>query len=165
MERSAKIMVIFSIFLIIGVSMTGCSDDTEPAPSGTAAPVTTAGPLYTAGDIVRSASGSESPAWMVISYDPASDSYGRALIYKNTDGSYGYRTSPNTELSKRTAMEKVFTVKITTVTVGSVPTAAPTTVTTISNPCHDEDNDDDIRFRDNNHDCIHGQAFDQGNGS
>ena len=130
MERSAKIFVIFSIFLIIGVSMTGCSDNTEPAPSDTVAPVTTAGPLYSAGDIVRSAPAANLPAWLVISYDPASDSYSRALIYKNTDGSYGYRTSPNTELSKRTTMEKVFTVKITTVTVESVPTAAPTTVTT-----------------------------------
>jgi len=130
MERSAKIFVMFSIFLILGVSMTGCSDNTEPAPADTVAAATTAGPLYTAGDIVRSAQGSESPAWLVLGYDPASDSYSRALIYKNTDGSYGYRTSPKTELSKRTIMEKVFTVKITTVTAESVPTAAPTTITT-----------------------------------
>lgn len=130
MERSATIFIAFSIFLIIGVSMSGCSDSPGPAASETVVPATTAGPLYTAGDIVRSASGSESPAWMVISYDPASDSYSRALIYKNTDGSYGYRTSPNTELSKRTAMEKVYTVKITTVAVESVPTAAPTTLAT-----------------------------------
>ena len=130
MERSATIFIAFSIFLIIGVSMSGCSDSPDPAASETVVPATTAGPLYTAGDIVRSAQGSESPAWLVLSYDPASESYSRALIYKNTDGSYGYRTSPNTELSKRAAMEKVFTVKITTVDVASIPTAAPTTVTT-----------------------------------
>jgi hypothetical protein len=130
MERSATIFIAFSIFLIIGVSMSGCSDSPDPAGSDTVVPATTAGPLYTGGDIVRSTQGSESPAWLVLGYDPASDSYRRALIYKNTDGSYGYRTSPNTELSKRTAMEKVFTVKITTVDIASIPTAAPTTVTT-----------------------------------
>lgn len=130
MERSVQIFIILSIFLIIGVSMTGCSDDQDPASSDTVAPATTAGPLYTAGDIVRSASGSESPAWMIVSYDSSGDSYSRALIYKNADGSYGYRTSPTTEMSKREIMERVFTVKITHVTVESVPTAAPTTVTT-----------------------------------
>ncbi|MDD1682196.1 MAG: hypothetical protein LUO98_00030 [Methanoregula sp.] len=129
MERSTTIFIAFSIFLIIGVSMTGCSDNADTAASGTAAAATTTTPLYTAGDIVRSASGSESPAWLVVSYDPAGDSYTRALIYKNADGSYGYRTGPATETSKRATMEKVFTVKIRHVDVASVPTAAPTTVT------------------------------------
>lgn len=131
MERSITIFIMFSIFLFIGVCMSGCSDSPDPVASEAGVPPTTAGPLYAAGDIVRSAQGSESPAWLVLGYDPASDSYSRALIYKNTDGSFGYRTSPKTELSKRTVMEKVFTVKITTVTAESVPTAAPTTVTTV----------------------------------
>jgi hypothetical protein len=138
MERFTKIFIILSIFLIIGVSMAGCSDSPDPAASGstsgTVAATTTAGPLYTAGDIVRSASGSESPAWLVVSYDPAGDSYTRALIYKNSDGSYGYRVNSNAETSKRATMEKVFTVKITHVAVSSVPTAAPTTVTTAATP-------------------------------
>ena len=130
MERFTKIFILFSIFLIIGVSMSGCSDNPNTTPSDTVTTTTTAGPLYTAGDIVRSASGSESPAWMVISYDSAGDSYTRALIYKNTDGSYGYRTSSATETLKREMLERVYTVKITHVTVASVPTGAPTTVTT-----------------------------------
>lgn len=134
MGRSATIFIILSIFLIMVVSMTGCSDSSDSAASGstsdTVAATTTTGPLFTAGDIVRSATGSESPAWLVLSYNSAGDSYTRALIYKNTDGSYGYRTSPATETSKRAIMEKVYTVKITHVTVVSVPTAAPTTVTT-----------------------------------
>ena len=143
MERFTKIFILFSIFLIIAVSMTGCSDNPDTTPSDTVAATTTEGPLYTAGDVVRSATGSESPAWLVVSYDPAADSYARALIYKNTDGSYGYRTSPNTELSKRTAMEKVFTVKITTVTVGSVPTGCcsqnlvkPSNSPSVAHSCH-----------------------------
>lgn len=134
MDRSATIFIALSIFLIIGVSMTGCSDSSDQTASGstsdTVAATTTAGPLFTAGDIVRSSTGSTSPAWLVISYNSAGDSYTRALIYKNTDGSYGYRMSPATETAKRTVMEKVYTVKITHVTVSSVPTAAPTTITT-----------------------------------
>jgi hypothetical protein len=130
MERFTKIFILFSIFLILGVSMTGCSDTPDTTPSVTVAATTTEGPLYAAGDIVRSATGSESPAWLVVSYDPAADSYTRALIYRNTDGSYGYRTSSATETSKRAMMERVYTVKITHVTVASVPTGTPATATT-----------------------------------
>jgi hypothetical protein len=135
MERSAAIFIVLSIFLIMGVSMTGCSDNPDSAASGstsdTVAATTTTGPLFTTGDIVRSTTGSESPAWLVLSYDPAGDSYTRALIYKNTDGTWGYRVNSKTDTSQRVMMEKVFTVKITHVTVASVPTAAPTTVTTV----------------------------------
>jgi hypothetical protein len=129
MERFTKIFILFSIFLIIGVSMTGCSDTPDTTPSDTVAVTTTTGPLYTAGDVVRSATGSESPAWLVISYDTAADSYTRALIYKNTGGSYGYRTGPATETSKRAVMERVYVVKITHVNVESVKIGTPATVT------------------------------------
>lgn len=137
MEYSAKIFIILGIFLIIGITISGCSDRSDQEVSGstpgTSAVTTTTGPLYTAGDIVRSAKGGESPAWLVITYDSAADSYIRALIYKNPDGSYGYRINTATETSQRAVMEKVFTVKITHVTVASVPTAAPATVTTAMN--------------------------------
>jgi len=122
-----KIFIVFSIFLIMGVYMSGCSDNTDSAPPTAVAATTTSGPLYTAGDIVRSASGTESPAWLVVSYDPASDSYTRALIYKNTDGSYGYRTGPAPETQKRAMLERVYTIKISHVAVESVPIGAPTT--------------------------------------
>jgi len=135
MERSAKIFIVLSIFLIIGVSMTGCSDSSDQTASGSTsdnvAAATTAGPHYTAGDIVKTATAPDSPAWLVVTYDSASDSYTRALIYKNADGTWGYRVNSKTETSQRSVMEKVYTVKITHVTVASVPTAAPTTVTTV----------------------------------
>lgn len=135
MQRSAEIFIVLCIFLIAGISMAGCSDSPDSAApgstQGSGAAATTAASLYTAGDIVRSATGSESPAWLVIGYDPAGDSYTRALIYRNTDGSYGYRMNSKTETSTRAMMEKIYTVRITHVPVASVPTAAPTTVTTI----------------------------------
>jgi hypothetical protein len=132
MKHSTTILIILSIFLIISMSMAGCSDNSDSSASGTVVATTTAGPLFSSGDIVRSASGSESPAWLVVSYDSASDSYKRALIYKNADGSYGYRTSSSTETMKREGMERVYTVKIAHVSAESVPTAAPTTVTTVA---------------------------------
>jgi hypothetical protein len=129
MDHSKTTFLAMSIFLIIGVTMTGCSDSADSGTSDT--PVTrTPGALYTAGDIVRSATGSVSPAWLVVGYDPAGDSYTRALIYKNDDGTWGYRVNAKTETSQRALMEKIYTVKIAHVAVGSVPTAAPTTVTT-----------------------------------
>ena len=110
--------------------MTGCSDTADTTPADTIAATTTEVPLFIAGDVVRSATAGESPAWLVVSYDPAADSYTRALIYKNTDGTYGYRSGSATETSKRTVLERVYTVKITHVTVASIPTGTPTTATT-----------------------------------
>jgi hypothetical protein len=130
MERSTVIFFALSIFLVIGVSLTGCSDTGDQAPAETTAAVTTQAPLYIPGDIVRSVSGTESPAWLIIGYDASADTYTRALIYRNTDGSYGYRMNSATETSQRPMLEKVFTVKITHVTADSVPTSAPATATT-----------------------------------
>jgi len=134
MERSAKILIVLGIFLVTAVCLTGCSDSSDQAASGSTsdavAAATTIAPLYTEGDIVRSATAGESPAWLVIGYDSAGDSYSRALIYKNTDGSWGYRENSRTEVSSRAVMEKVYTVKISHVTVSSVPTAAPAAITT-----------------------------------
>lgn len=129
MERSSQMYLVFSIFLVIGVCMTGCSDS-QDQDTDTPVPTTTAATLFTAGDIVRSATGSESPAWLIIGYDSAADSYTRALIYRNTDGTWGYRVNAKTEMSQRAVLEKVYTIRITHVTVDSVPTSAPTTVTT-----------------------------------
>jgi hypothetical protein len=131
MDHSKTIFLALSIFLVIGVTMTGCSDSSDSgSTSETLATPATTNPLYTAGDIVRSATGSVSPAWLVVSYDPAGDSYTRALIYKNTDGTWGYRVTAKTETSQRAVMEKIYTIKIAHVSVNSVPTAAPTAVTT-----------------------------------
>jgi len=129
MERSVKIFVILGIILAIGISVTGCSESSDQSSSDTGTVTTTAAQLYTAGDVVRSASGTESPAWLVISYDSAKDTYTRALIYKNKDGSYGYRINAATDTSPRDVMERVYTIKISHVAVASVPTAAPTTAT------------------------------------
>jgi hypothetical protein len=133
MDKPAKILTILGIFLVICVLVTGCTNNSGSNSAATATtasiPSTTAGPLYTAGDIVGSSS-NPSSAWLIISYDSSTDAYTRAFIYKNTDGTWGYRINSNTESYPRSALEKVYKVKITHVTVSSIPTTAPTVVAT-----------------------------------
>jgi hypothetical protein len=116
------------ILLILCTFIAGCVN-TTPAnetaqPAVTPATITT-GPLYGAGDVVKNPKVSSSTAWLVISYDAASDKYERALIYPNSDGSWGYRADSRTEKSDRSIMEKVYTEKITTLTPASVPVRTP----------------------------------------
>jgi hypothetical protein len=130
MEKSARIFIALSIFLVLGAAIMGCSSNSSStAKSSTVTTMTTIAPLYTAGDIVGSSS-SPSSAWLIISYDSAKDTYTRAFIYKNTDGTWGYRLNSNSETYPRSTMEKVYKVKITHVTISSIPTSAPTTVVT-----------------------------------
>jgi hypothetical protein len=131
MERSFKILAAFSIVLILGVTFAGCSDTSGSSPDGSATPtiVPAETAQYTAGDIVWKTS-STSIAWLIISYDPAADSYTRATIHQNPDGTWGYRTDAKTETANRAAVEKVNTVLIRHVSIGSIPTTAPTTIPT-----------------------------------
>jgi len=131
MKNSARIFIALSIFLILCVTIMGCSNSSgsTATTTGTVTTATTIAPLYTAGDIVGSSS-SSSTGWLVISYDSAKDSYTRAYIYKNTDGTWGYRVNSNTEQYPRLTMEKVYKIKITHVTISSIPTSAPTPVPT-----------------------------------
>lgn len=133
MERSVKILIICSILILACLFSAGCSDNADTGGSAPAVVETTAtataAPLYTAGDIAWS-SASTSTGWLILSYDAATDSYTRAFINKNPDGTWGYRSSSSTENAKRSVMEKVYPIKVAHVTVSSVPTQVPTTQTT-----------------------------------
>ena len=132
----------------------GCSDSPDSAASAKSCAPNNGGPLYAAGDIIRSASGSESPAWLVISYDSASDSYPRALISRKPMDRMVTGVSPKTESSKRTVMEKVFTVKITT--WRSVGTDRSTDYHYNGrNNGRNHNNDNNVSYCDNNNDNIH----------
>jgi hypothetical protein len=84
--------ILISILLIFGVLITGCSDQ---APSDTI-PVTTTSASdikYVAGDIIaKTASPTEKMLYLIINYEKGTDQYERAWVYKNTDGSWGYRS-------------------------------------------------------------------------
>lgn len=131
MGDPAKILTVFGILLILFAAFAGCSNSSGTTQTTT---TTTAGgagtAMFSAGDIVGSSSGSSSTAFLIIGYDPASDTYTRAFIHKNTDGSWGYRTNADTQTFDRASMERLYPNVLGHVSVSSVPTSAPTIVTT-----------------------------------
>jgi len=126
--------ILISIFLIAGVLIAGCSDevpaDTLPIPTTSSSDV-----QYVAGDIIaKSASTTETMLYVIINYEKGTDEYERAWIYKNPDGSWGYRITTRTDRSGREIVEKLYPIKIGHVTVSAIPvvttTPIPSTVST-----------------------------------
>jgi len=134
MDKPVKIFTALIGILIFSVFFAGCTGSSgatnSTTPNSTQPATTISGVLYTAGDIVRSPSGSTSTGWLILSYDPATDMYSRAFIYQNSDGTWGYRANSNTETAARKGMEKVYTVRITRVSVSSVPVKTATAAVT-----------------------------------
>jgi hypothetical protein len=132
------VLLLVTCLLIAGCSTPDTTNQTaqsgttnQTTQTGTIPTGTTAAALYTAGDIVMNPASAASSAWLVIRYDPASDTYERALIYKNADGSWGYRSDDRTETASRSVMDKTYTEKITTRDPSSVPVVTPTIITTV----------------------------------
>jgi len=125
MKNAAKFLLIPGILLIVCILCAGCSSSSGTTDASTTATTevttTTAAALYSAGDIVKSASASSGTAWMIVDYDPAADTYTKAFVYQNTDGSWGYRMNSDTSTSSRASVEKTYPVKVTSVTVSAVP--------------------------------------------
>jgi len=125
------------VILIAGVLCAGCTDDSSPVDTTpqislvTTAPST--GPVYVSGDIVRNPKVSTSPAWLVMGYNSSADSYQRALIYPNEDGSWGYRRNSITDMENRLDFEKVFSEKITNKPLSSI-VIHPVITATITTP-------------------------------
>jgi len=130
MDRTSLFVTGLVILLIVSIFMAGCSDSVTPDTVTQPVTTTTAGPLYSDGDIVRNPASPTSNAWYVMGYDAASDSYERALIYQNGDGTWGYRSDNKTDKAKRTLMEKVYTEIITNRPLSAVPVKTPTPVPT-----------------------------------
>jgi hypothetical protein len=133
MSRISGFVIAVLVVLIAGVFVAGCTNsasvNTTPAQTSaiTTTPGTTA--LYTAGDIVRSPKASAETGYLILKYDSGSDSYERAFIYRNTDGSWGYRVDSSTATLSRSALEKVYTVKITHIDPSQVSLKQPTVTT------------------------------------
>jgi len=121
--------ILISLLLISGVLIAGCSDQ---SPSGS--PVTTTAAYtakYAAGDIIaRTASSTDQMLYVILNYDRSTDKYTRQLIYKNSDGSWGYFVNNKTEAVERTLVEKVYPFKITQVKVNAIAIVTPTVVVT-----------------------------------
>jgi len=133
MTEKIRIGLFLILILAVSVLLAGCSSNSSQASTTVATTTTTmAGPKYVAGDIVATSSTQAAPLWLILSYDQTQDQYTRAMIYKNSDGSWGYRVNSDTSPFPRADMEKVYPVKIAHVTVTSVPIVTPTAPTTVA---------------------------------
>jgi hypothetical protein len=124
---SIILLIIFIFALIAGCTSNSSTNTATPSVSTT---VTAPGAIYSSGDVVKNPKVSSQYALLVIGYDPSNDMYERALIYPNPSGTWGYRPNTNTEKISRTELEKVYTQKVTHVSVSAIPVSAPTPVTT-----------------------------------
>ncbi|RPI38630.1 MAG: hypothetical protein EHM53_08465 [Methanoregulaceae archaeon] len=131
MQRTATLVFTLGLLLVASLLIAGCSSEPsdQTAQTGTTTLNTNTGALYTPGDVVRIPASSINSAWLIIGYDPATDTYERALIYPNTDGRWGYRSDTRTEKASRSVMEKVYTEVVTHISVSSVPVVTPTIIT------------------------------------
>ena len=133
MIKKSGYCLLFSLILIFGVFIAGCSDE---SPSGTTTVPTTV-PLakYSAGDIIgKTASTTETMLYVITRYDISTDQYTRQAIYKNQNGTWGHFLNNRTEKIERTLVEKVYPAKIAHVNIAAVPIITPTvppTVTTV----------------------------------
>jgi hypothetical protein len=131
-----KTVLVFSLVLVLisCVFFTGCADNSSSTNTTTQVTSAPGSPRYVTGDIVRNPA--YETAWLILGYNSSTDSYQRALIYPNADGSWGYRTNSNSDTVTRTVMEKTNTEKITNKPPSSIvirrPTTVATTMTTIT---------------------------------
>ena len=125
--------ILISLFLISGVFIAGCSDQ---SPAGNTTPVTTTAAStarYAAGDIIaRTASSTDQYLYVIVNYDRSTDQYTRQLIYKNSDGSWGHFVTNKTESVERTLVEKVYPFKVTQVNVNDIAIVTPTIPPTVT---------------------------------
>jgi len=131
MKTSLSACLILAILVISSIFIAGCSD--TPADSSSTEPVVTTASitaLYAAGDIVKNPQSSSTAGLLILGYDAGTDTYERAYIYPNTDGSWGYRLDSKTEQLSRSTIETLYTEKSGTIEVSAVPVGKPTTIAT-----------------------------------
>ncbi len=125
-----KTLLVFSLVLVLlsCVFFAGCEDNSSTTNTTTQVTSAPGSPKYVTGDIVRNPA--YDTAWLILGYNSSADSYQRALIYPNTDGSWGYRTSSTSDTVTRVVFEKTNTEKITNKLPSSIVIRRPTTVVT-----------------------------------
>lgn len=130
MIKSYRFGIFISLTLILGVLVSGCSDQ---SPVTTPVPTTAVQEKYFAGDIIaRSSSSSDTMLYVIENYDKSTDQYTRQLIYKNSDGSWGHFVTNVTDKAPRTLVETVYPVKIAHVQISAIPLIIPTAYATVS---------------------------------
>jgi hypothetical protein len=126
MRGESLFSVVFFLLIVTSATLAGCSDDSSSAEKTTPTP---AHPVakYQEGDIIATpSSAGASSLYVILKYDAAADQYTRAVIEKNADGSWGYRSSDRTEKISRAALEKIYTVRAGHVVISILPVITPT---------------------------------------
>jgi len=144
MNKNYLIATSLVLLLVLAVFLSGCSGSqsssgtgSQAGVSGTATNAASSSPLYKAGDILKNPKSSSATGILIVSYDAGTDTYARAIIFPNSDGSWGYRTDSSTETMDRSTLEKIYTnyiknIPVSQVPIGTpVPTATPVPVTTV----------------------------------
>jgi hypothetical protein len=126
------ILLLVASILIAGCSISDTTDQTVQPETTITTPATIA--KFAAGDVVNNPSSSAETAWLIIGYNPASDTYERALIYQSADGSWGYRKDSQTETTSRSVFETVYTAKIGAIVPSSVPVVTTAVITRVPVP-------------------------------
>ncbi len=125
MREETRAVLLSSLFVLFFLVSAGCSDEMLPAETPVPSPSAT-GPRYNPGDIIATpASAASSSLYVILGYDAGTDQYTRALVEKNADGSWGHRPSGRTETVNRSVIDRVYTVKISHVSVSSIPVITP----------------------------------------
>ena len=130
MMKNFRYGILIGLFLIFGVLLAGCSDQ-----SPTVTPVTTtAVPVkYVAGDIIAMTSAPTDQAlYVILNYDRSTDQYTRQLLYKNADGSWGHFVNNESQKVERSLVETVYKVKISYVQISAIPVITPTVHATVT---------------------------------
>jgi len=141
MVSTMRYPLILAGILIIAVFLCGCSDQSGSG-AATPAPTTAAlQPKFVAGDIIAKSPASTDTFWLIVKYDPKTDKYERALVFKSLQQTW-FRSDNRTETAERTLTEKVYPVKIFhAASVSAIPVRTPapavTVATTISGPAPD----------------------------
>ena len=130
MIENSRFGLLFSLLLILGVLVAGCSDQ---SPVTTPVPTTAIQEKYFAGDIIaRTSSSTDTMLFVITNYERSTDQYTRQLIYKNSDGSWGHFVTNASEKVPRTLVESVYPVKIAHVQISAIPVITPTVLATVS---------------------------------
>jgi len=128
MREKQQYGLLAGLLIIAVVMAAGCSGSSSQ--SSTPVPTTAPPDKYGAGDIAAKTASATDEFYLVLSYDTSKDAYTRALVYRNSDGSWQRNGIANNSIS-RTLFEKLYPAKITHIDLSSAPVVTPTVPTVV----------------------------------
>jgi hypothetical protein len=122
--------ILVSLFLIFGVLIAGCSNQ---SPTVTPVPTTTVPAKYVPGDIIAmTPAPTDQALYVILNYDRSTDQYTRQLLYKNADGTWGHFVNNESEKVERTLVETVYPWKISHIQISAIPVITVTPFATVT---------------------------------